>query len=47
MLPEEKGKFCLSCQKSVVDFSSMSDAQIVRVLEQSSGAICGRMRASK
>ncbi|WP_129020459.1 carboxypeptidase-like regulatory domain-containing protein [Edaphocola flava] len=47
MLPEEKGKFCLSCQKSVIDFSSMSDAQIVRVLEQSSGAICGRMRASQ
>lgn len=47
MLPEEKGKFCLSCQKSVIDFSGMSDAAIVRVLEQSTGDICGRLRASQ
>lgn len=47
MLPEEKGKFCLSCQKSVIDFSNMTDGEIVRVLEQNNDHICGRMRISQ
>lgn len=47
MLPEGKGKFCLSCQKSVIDFSNMTDAEILRVLEQSNGSVCGRMRVSQ
>lgn len=47
MLPDAKGKFCLSCQKSVIDFSVMSDAEIVSILEQTSGAICGRMSAAQ
>jgi hypothetical protein len=25
MLPENNGRFCLSCQKKVIDFSVMSD----------------------
>lgn len=28
MLPEEKGRFCLSCQKCVLDFTKMSDLEI-------------------
>ncbi len=26
MLPENNGRFCLSCQKKVIDFSAMSDS---------------------
>jgi len=47
MLPEEKGKFCLACQKTVVDFSAMSDAQIIDFLGKSSGKICGRINEER
>jgi hypothetical protein len=41
MLPEEKGRFCLSCQKTVVDFSMMSDAEILKQIADSSKNLCG------
>lgn len=28
MTPDKNGKFCASCQKTVVDFSRMTDAEI-------------------
>src|SRR5688572_420565 len=43
MLPDEKGKFCLSCCKSVFDFSNKSDTEIHQVLMENKGQkICGR-----
>ena len=43
MLPEEKGKFCLSCQKTVVDFSRMSDQEVFNYFKNNSnGRTCGR-----
>lgn len=45
MKPEEKGRFCESCNKTVVDFSSMSDFSIVNYLEaKKNEAVCGRFR---
>ncbi|MEI9944545.1 MAG: T9SS type A sorting domain-containing protein [Chitinophagaceae bacterium] len=39
----EKGKFCGSCQKQVVDFSSMSDREVaVFFKKKSTGSVCGR-----
>lgn len=38
----EKGRFCMSCQKQVVDFSLMSDSEILHVISQSQGNGCGR-----
>lgn len=44
MLEEEKGKFCLSCQKNVVDFSRMTNEEIINYFEQNAGkSICGRI----
>jgi hypothetical protein len=52
MLEEEKarpdgsvgrGKFCLACQKTVVDFSKMTNAQIIDYLNNTPGKICGRV----
>jgi hypothetical protein len=44
MLEEEKGKFCLSCQKTVVDFSRMTNEQIINYFEQNAGkSTCGRI----
>lgn len=43
MKPEEKGRFCESCSKTVVDFSSMSDFSIVSYLESNKHqSVCGR-----
>jgi len=39
----DKGKFCGSCQKKVVDFSVMSDGQIAQFFKKpSTGSVCGR-----
>jgi len=42
MLPEEKGRHCLVCQKTVIDFSLMSDAEIINFFEKNTGKTCGR-----
>lgn len=43
MTPVEKGKFCGSCQKQVVDFSVMSDRQVAEFFKKpSTGSVCGR-----
>jgi CarboxypepD_reg-like domain len=42
MTPNQSGKFCASCQKTVVDFSRMSDAEIFNYFANFSGDTCGR-----
>jgi hypothetical protein len=43
MKPESKGRFCGSCEKTVVDFSRMSDFSIVNYLENHKNEkVCGR-----
>jgi len=43
MTPVQQGKFCGSCQKSVVDFSNMSDRQVAEFFKKpSAGSVCGR-----
>ncbi len=42
MLPEERGKFCLSCQKTVVDFTTMSDREVLNYFNTTTGNTCGR-----
>jgi len=42
MTENEKGRFCGSCQKTVVDFTLMSDKQILDHLSKASGGTCGR-----
>lgn len=37
------GHFCESCQKCVIDFSTFSNSEIVKVLSSSKSDICGRM----
>ena len=44
MQPTEQGRFCASCQKTVVDYSALSDQELVMVLSKASGSICGRLR---
>lgn len=43
MTPVDKGKFCGSCEKQVVDFSNMSDRQVAEFFKKpSTGSVCGR-----
>lgn len=42
MLPEEKGRFCLSCQKTVVDFTNMNDRQVFDYFKNYQGNTCGQ-----
>lgn len=41
MLPEENGRFCLSCRKCVLDFTKMTDEEILKHSKQS--GICVRI----
>ncbi|WP_222165457.1 hypothetical protein [Edaphocola aurantiacus] len=41
MTPCQQGRYCGQCQKTVIDFSDMSDAAIARVVSQQQN-ICGR-----
>jgi len=48
MTSEAQGKFCNACKKSVVDFSMMSDAQILNYFSQpKSQKVCGRFNADQ
>ena len=43
MTPDDKGRFCDSCQKTVHDFTGMSDMQLIAFFKKpSNGSVCGR-----
>src|SRR5262245_2160350 len=42
MTPIEKGRFCSGCQKQVVDFTVMSDEQLVAFFRKQPNNVCGR-----
>jgi hypothetical protein len=42
MHARKEGRYCDSCKKTVVDFSAMSDAELMAYLRSHSGATCGR-----
>jgi len=46
MTPKDKGAFCSSCEKVVVDFTKMSDRQIVDFLNKNKGKkTCGKFNS--
>jgi hypothetical protein len=47
MTPNEKGRFCQACAKTVVDFSTWSDEDILKYLQRSKGGTCGRMSTTQ
>lgn len=46
MSPTEKGRFCSSCQKNVMDFTKSSDREIIKEFNTSTD-ICGRFLVSQ
>jgi hypothetical protein len=47
MKQENAGRFCDSCQKTVVDFTAMTDQQIGAYLSNQPKNVCGRFAASQ
>ena len=39
MIPEEKGRFCKSCEKTVIDFTRMSLPEIHRFMEHAKTSV--------
>jgi len=46
MLPDNKGRFCLSCQKNVFDFTKATDGEIVAAFQHNQN-LCGRFLKSQ
>lgn len=47
MKPEDKGRFCGSCQKTVIDFTGMSDRQMAEFFKKPATSLCGRFHADQ
>jgi len=43
MTPSDKGRFCASCQKTVIDFTNMSDRQLAAFFKKPPSSVCGRV----
>ncbi|KAA2218469.1 carboxypeptidase-like regulatory domain-containing protein [Maribacter flavus] len=43
----EQGGYCNSCQKEVIDFTGLSDLQVVQHFKKDNGNTCGRFRTSQ
>lgn len=44
MTPQQQGRFCSSCQKTVIDFSVLSDNQVLNIMSKATGNVCGRFQ---
>jgi hypothetical protein len=44
MSVNETGRFCGSCNKSVIDFTRYTDQQLINFLNKSSGEVCGKLK---
>jgi len=47
MKPDTQGRFCNSCSKQVVDFTGLSDSEIINLISRAKGSICGRLMESQ
>lgn len=47
MRPVNNGRFCSSCSKAVIDFTSMTNQQIIDHLLAAQGNLCGRISAAQ
>ncbi|MFD1467561.1 carboxypeptidase-like regulatory domain-containing protein [Hymenobacter caeli] len=47
MTPQGPGRHCAACQKTVVDFTQKTDAEILAALTRAAGGTCGRFRAEQ
>lgn len=46
MTPTERGRHCAVCTKEVIDFTTKTDAEVIKLV-QSNSNMCGRMRSDQ
>lgn len=44
MSPQQKGRFCESCQTTVIDFTEMTDQELVEFFKKPKGNTCGHFK---
>jgi len=47
MNSSDKGRFCLACQTTVIDFSTLDEAAIKEFFRNHTGKVCGRFQADQ
>ncbi len=47
MTPKDKGRHCKACDKIVIDFTKMSNDEIVQTIKESSKNVCGHIKKSQ
>jgi hypothetical protein len=47
MTPSGRDRACAACQKVVVDFAAMTDAEVLAYLQKASARTCGRFGAGQ
>lgn len=47
MTPFEHGRFCDSCSKHVVDFTNMTDNEVLNFFRNQTGTVCGRINTEQ
>ena len=47
MLPEDQGRFCLKCTKTVVDFSNKTKEEVHAFFRETTEKVCGRFESSQ
>jgi len=47
MTPNERGRFCTSCKKTVVDFTGWTDKELTEFFLKSNDGICGKFRINQ
>ena len=43
MQPTEKGRHCAACAKQVIDFTGMTDAEVLACIQSAAAPVCGRV----
>lgn len=44
MTPNERGRHCDACQKTVIDFTKYTDWELAQLIKQNQGQLCGQFR---
>src|SRR5688572_17110112 len=47
MTRTDDGKYCSKCAKNVVDFTGLSDSEIIGLIERTPGPLCGNLNGQQ